>query len=270
MALPTSKIPAVPFEISSFARAPKFPAIRFTSKMEFQDFLTESQGMLDARYAYEQTLATREPKLLRQGTCAPCLRAATFTSSAENGNLLKDGRSVPNWREGMRCDCRDHLNNRQRALLHFVQATGVLPWTRLLLLGAPVAVDARLASMVSEIVPIRPFLATPEPNAFHLAVSHEYLQHVPPLTTVLTGLYAAMMDGGRFIFTVPFHYNAATSELIDISRFDGKVPGEFQEGSHKLGWDLLDKLRSVGFRDAAAYLYWSDLGPMNFLFRAVK
>ena len=33
-------------------------------------------------------------------------------------------------------------------------------------------------------------------------------------------------------------------------------------------------LREAGFRDAAAYLYWSEelgyLGPMNFIFRAVK
>ena len=274
MAFQSSKIPAVPFDIASFACAPKFPAMRFTSQAEFQDFLAAEQGTLDARYMYEQSLATREPSLVQHGTCAPCLRPAIFTSGTEGGERLKDGSHVPNWREGMHCNCCDHLSNRHRALLHFVQATGVLPWTRLLLLGAPEPADARLAAMVSETVTVRPFIAAPEANAFHLAVSRDYLQHVPPLGAALAGLCAALVEGGRFIFTVPFHHNAATSELMDIAAFAGRVPGEFREASHKFGWDLLDRLRAAGFRDAAAYLYWSEelgyLGPMNFIFRAVK
>ena len=269
-----SKIPEVPFEIGSFARAPKFPAVRFTSQKEFQDFLGTEQDRLDARYEYEQSKGTREARIVQNGTCAPCLRPAVFTSGMQGGERLKDGRHVPNWRETMHCDCRDQLNNRQRALLHFVQAMGVLPWARLLLFGAPEATDIRLAAMVSEIATMRPFLAAKAIDDIHIAVSYDYLQHVPPLNSVLAGLCAMLVEGGSFIFSVPFHHNAASSELMSLASFAGHMPGEIRERSHKFGWDLLAMLREAGFRDAAAYLYWSEelgyLGPVNFIFRAVK
>jgi hypothetical protein len=274
MALPTSKIPALPFEISSFACAPKFPAVRFAAHAEFQEFIATSQETLDSRYAYEQTLASSEPCLVQQGTCAPCLRATSFTSDTRGGDVLNDGRGVPYWREAMQCDCKDPLTSQQRALLHFVQATGVLPWSKLLLLGLPAPVDSHLTAMVESVMRVRPFPALTEVDSFHFAVSSNYLQNVPQLGAVLARLCAGLVEGGRFVFTVPFSFNDAKSVLMDTSRFKGQVPGEFYESAHKFGWDLLDRLRTAGFRDAAAYLYWSEelgyLGPWNFIFRAVK
>lgn len=274
MSSPPFKPPAPPFEIGSFARAPKFPAVRFASQKEFQNFLGTEQDRLDARYEYEQLKATREAHIVQNGTCAPCLRPAVFTSGTEGGERLKDGRHVPNWRETMQCDCRDQLNNRQRAFLHFMQAMGVLPWARLLLFGAPEATDIRLAAMVSEIVTMRPFLASKIVDDIHIAVSYDYLQYVPPLEAALAGLCAMLVEGGSFIFSVPFQHNAASSELMNLASFAGQVPGEIRSKSHKFGWDLLAMLRDAGFRDASAYLYWSEelgyLGPANFIFRAVK
>jgi hypothetical protein len=263
-----------PLEIGSFARAPRFPATRFTSQQEYQDFLGTEQDRLDARYEYEQSKGTREAHIVQNGTCAPCLRPAVFTSGMEGGERLKDGRHMPNWREAMQCDCRDRLSNRQRALLHFVQAMGVLPWARLLLFGAPEPTDIRLAGMVSEIVTMRPFLASKAVNDIHLAVSYDYLQHVPPLAASLAGLCAMLVEGGSFIFSVPFLHSAASSELMNLASFAGQVPGEIRGKSHKFGWDLLAMLREAGFRDASVYLYWSEelgyLGPANFIFRAMK
>jgi hypothetical protein len=268
------KSPLTPFEIGSFALSPRFPGLRFASQAEFREFLDTGQSTLDARYEYEMGLATREQRFTQGGTCAPCLRPAVFTAAAEGGELLRDGRLVPNWRETLHCDCRDPLSNRQRALLHFVQATGVLPWARMLLLGVPGAADIRLAALVGQMEVMRPFVNAPEGERFHMAVSQDYLQHVPQLDHVFSGLRERLLDGGRFIFTVPFHHGAAASELIDLGLFAGQIPSEVRGRSHRLGWDVLDMLRQAGFRDAAAYLYWSEelgyLGPMNFIFRAVR
>jgi hypothetical protein len=56
--------------------------------------------------------------------------------------------------------------------------------------------------------------------------------------------------------------------------FTRGMPTEFRGAEHKLGWDLLPMLRRIGFRQAAAYLYWSEelgyLGNTNFIFKAVK
>ncbi len=265
---------APPFEIGSFALSPRFPAVRFADFAAFQQYLQAAQGQLDARYGYEQSLAASAPEIRRAGTCAPCLRPAIFTSQTAGGEPAGGGRLVPNWRETLLCDCRDRLNSRQRALLHFVQATGILPWTRLLLAGAPAAVDARLANLAASVKVMRPFGSLPAGEGFHLAISHDYLQHVPRLDAALVSLREQLLDGGRFVFTVPFHHNDEASELIDLAFLGGQIPAEIADRSHKLGWDILDMLRLAGFREAAAYLYWSEelgyLGTMNFIFRAVK
>ncbi|OYV34418.1 MAG: hypothetical protein B7Z80_21275, partial [Rhodospirillales bacterium 20-64-7] len=243
------------------------------TEQNFKDYLAAAQGRLDARYRYEQTLATREPQLIQPGTCAPCLRVASFTSGTEGGERLKDGRRCPNWREAMQCDCQDQLNSRQRAVLHFAQTTGILPWARLLLLGGPAPVDRRLAALAGEVTTMRPFRAASPPAGFHIAISHDYLHHIPQLDAALAGLCAQLVEGGRFIFTVPFHHTETQSVLMDLSGF-AAPPAEYQGAAHRLGWDLLDRLRRAGFRDAAAHLYWSEelgyLGPMNFIFRAIK
>ena len=160
MSLSPSRIAAPAFEIASFARAPMFPAVRFASEMEFRDYLADNQSQLDARAAYERSLAVTKA-LTRPGTCAPCLRAAEFTSPAAEGTR------PPLWRDSQTCDCRDRLSNQHRALLHFVQAAGVFPWTRLLLAGPPSALDLRLSSMVQTAIRLPETGAMAEGEGFH-------------------------------------------------------------------------------------------------------
>jgi len=256
-----SKIPTPAFEPASFAHAAKFPALRFSSQAEFRDYLADARYELDARAAYEQSLAAREASIVQHGTCAPCLRAASFTSATAGGVRLPDGRYLPNWREAMQCDCLDKLNNRQRALLHFTLAAGILPWTRLLLVGEPSALHLRLSGMAGAAARLHAKANPPEPEPFHLAVATEPL-HAAQLA-VLEAVSHRLLEGGRFIFTAPFDPGAtAAPHSADA------------EAAHRFGWDLLALLREAGFSDAAAYLYWSEelgyLGAMNFIFRAVK
>ncbi len=277
------------FNIASFARSPHFPAVVFRSHAEFQSYLRDHQSGLDAHYAYELSLATNDAFLTLKGTCAPCLRPSTFASSTQDGERTADGRRIPNWREQMRCDCEDRLIERQRALIHFLQATVLTPWTRMLLFGPPSQADRRLESLAEATTPVvhlrrqaalgsgpsMPILDAPTAN-FHAVVSQDYLQFVPPLQTALAEIFRVLVPGGRFVFTIPFHFTAATSEFItrDVLAFAQETPMEFRGSAHKLGWDLLSLLTQAGFQDAAAYLYWSEelgyLGSMNFLFKAVK
>jgi hypothetical protein len=279
--------PAAMLTPASFAHAPRFPAAGFRSYDEFQSYLAVSQSQLDAHYEYELSLATREPNIVRPGTCAPCLRPTVFTSAAQSGDKLQDGRHLPNWREEMRCDCADRLIGRQRALLHFLQASGLLPWMNLLLFGASTHADRRLEMMAAKTisvpraaapsrhVPTRPQLGR-APACVHFAVSQDYLQFVPPIKAVLSEICQTLIDGGRFIFTAPFHYNAPATSLMqgEATAFAPMPVMEFRGAAHKFGWDILDLLKSAGFREAAAYLYWSEelgyLGSMNFIFRAIK
>ena len=202
---------------------------------------------------------------------------------------MPDGRRMPNWREQMRCDCEDRLIARQRALIHFLQATVLTPWTHLLLFGPPSEADRRLESLADATTRVRRLrrsaasvngpsgaLLDAPSAAFHAVVSQDYLQFVPPLEAAVEEIFRVLVPGGRFVFTIPFHFTEPTSEFIakEVLSFASETPTEFLGSGHKLGWDLLSLLMQVGFRDAAAYLYWSEelgyLGSMNFLFKAVK
>jgi hypothetical protein len=254
-----ARIPAAAFTIASFAQAPKFPATRFANQEDFLNFLAVQQPVLDARYEYDNGLVvTGAAALTRRGTCAPCLRPTTFTSDAAGWERVGKIRR-PAWRESMVCACPDRLRTRERALLHFVQATGMLPGTRLLLLGEPAAVDARLGTMASEVVQAARGVPA---GLFQFAIVQEILQFVADVPGLLAALAAALVPGGRLVITLPFFHDFAHSEFL----------GE-DAAANKFGWDLLDMLRDAGFRDAAAYLYWSEelgyFGPMNFIFRAV-
>jgi hypothetical protein len=277
------------FNVVSFARSARFPAVALKSHEEFQSYLREHQPALDVHRAYELSLATHEAILTCKGTCAPCLRPSTFLSSTVDTERLPDGRRMPNWDEQMRCDCEDRLNGRQRALIHFLQATVIAPWTHMLLFGPPSGADRRLKSLIHMTTPVLrlrrsavvengpPLAILDAPSgSFHAVVSQEYLNFVPPLQAALAEILRVLVPGGRFVFTIPFNFTSASSEFItkDVLSFAPETPMEFRGSGHQLGWDLLSLLTHTGFRDAAAYLYWSEelgyLGNMNFLFKAEK
>jgi SAM-dependent methyltransferase len=275
--------------VSSLVRSARFPAVGFRSYDAFQAYLRDHQSELDAHYAYETSLATLDAILTCKGTCASCLRPSTFESSTQEGARMPDGRRMPNWREHMRCDCEHRLIGRQRAVIHFLQATVLTPWTHMLMFGPPNEADRRLESLVAAATKVpclrrsvayveglsQPLLDAPS-GKFHAVVSQDYLQFVPPLQAALFEIHRVLVPGGRFVFTIPFHVAEAKSEFTaerDLS-FAPETPMEFFGSQHKLGWDLTEMLAQAGFRDATAYLYWSEelgyLGSMNFLFKAVK
>jgi SAM-dependent methyltransferase len=257
-----------------------FPGVDFISQTEFDAFCGGQQSQLDARFAYEQRLTAPGIPLCRDGSCAPCLRAAQF---ATGGDVPAAGGGAPaDWRDGQVCDCDDRLGNRARAMLHFMEASGALDgWSRVLLLGPRSPLDARLGRGRPAPVRLQRLLQddggyrleAPD-GGFTLAVSWDYLHHVPPLQAALGEIRRTLAPGGRFVFTLPFHYRAShtVSHLGHIPRRGGRLPAEFRGEIHDIGWDILAMLTAAGFTDSRAHHYWSDelgyLGAFNLLFSA--
>jgi SAM-dependent methyltransferase len=277
----SARIPA-----GSFAFAAELPGAEFRSLDAYMAWREANQSLLEARHAMETAVASgasRAAEVRQPGTCAPCLRPAVFTSRLNPGARTPDGQRVPVWRDEQRCDCEDRLSNTQRGLLHLAQATGVAPWSRVLLFGPADDMALRLASMVTDLTAI-PRLAklgdkVSLPRAadgFHLAVSHDYLQFVPPLASALAAVADSLVPGGRFVFSVNFHPELASTKRMMQDGWDSPAatPVEYRDTAHEFGWDLLAMLRTAGFSDAAACLVWSAelglLGRENFLFRATR
>jgi hypothetical protein len=265
-----------------------FSSVKFRSRYEFEEYCQENRERLDGRYTFEMAQATKDAFVVRNGSCGFCMRRAVFTSSTAGGEVLPDGRTVPNWREQQICDCEKTLPSRFRAVLHFLQSEiGLQDWKQLLLLGPASQLESPLAqhcrvTAVSRLVRHQADLGTalsetgrykiPDDDCSrHVVVSSDYLQHVPPLRDTLTEIRRVLMPGGSFVFTIPFHLNSQGT----VSHAQPKpLPVETAGIAHEIGWDILDRLDEAGFTDAAVHLYWSGelgyLGPMNMIFSAIR
>ena len=105
------------------------------------------------------------------------------------------------------------------------------------------------------------------PATFHAVICNEVLEHVEELIPSLQGLAEVLTLGGYLIATVPFLYGQQEHlvkaiwrgeeqppEVIGEPDYHGNPVGE--EGSlvyRYPGWQLLEDLRTAGFRDAAIH-----------------
>lgn len=261
---------------------------RFVSGADFESARAGLQDTLDGRWSYEQSMATSEPKMAMDGTCGLCLVPSCFTSDAASGSVVTGDRRVPNWRESQLCDCRLAFNSRQRAVMQFVEEkVGLRAWTRALIFGPPERIGEYIAPRVADLR-IQPVLTRDVTNSVaayrlsdedmsrHVVVCVEYLNRLPPLKAALQEIHRVLVDGGRFVFTVPFRLDTYETRSIanELPRIQGLPPADFAHEVNQIGWDILDQLRAAGFHDAAAYLYWSEefgyLGPFNFVFSATR
>ncbi len=260
------------------ALAARFPGRSFISKAEFDEYVRENRDRVDARYRHELDFASMEPEVSLPGTCAPCLRPTSFTSRTGGGERLPDGRMLPNWREELACGCEDRINADARAVLHFAQSVaGLLPAMRVLAFGPATPVSRRIGRMATLVHRTRMLVAGGAyridlPNAcVQLALSPDYLHHVPPLDAVLAELRRVLVRGGQLVFTVPFRVDLANtiSRTDDMPTLNGMLPVHYGPSVHDIGWDVLSRLRKAGFATASAYVYWSEelgyLGPFNMI-----
>ena len=244
-----------------------FPYATFASAAAFAEFSGDSQRLFDARYAYEVALAraARENSHISPGTCGICLSQTTFSTIIPDAAPHTEN-PEPNWREEQVCACPERLNARFRAMLQVIDAeSGLLPWMRVLVLGASQAIeqhiDVRVAAMITRRRSGRLQPATErEEAAYHLIVSSEHLHAEPMLQKTLQSMHAALMPGGKLLFTAPFDARATETRPSRPG-----APGV-------LGWDILDRIERAGFDSAAAHLFWSEefgyLGPFNLIFSA--
>ena len=244
---------------------PPFRMNMFETYDEFEQFLHASDALRGSRWLYERSLASPADALVLAGTCGVCLRPTRFTASTRGGELAPGGR-VPNWREGLSCDCTYGLVNRERALLHYLLAQSrAEPWMRALALGEVGALRPILAQLVGSLDctpgPLQAALGqtAKPPGSYHLVLSIEQLTARLAQAQLLSAIARLLAPGGAFVFTAPFDI----ARPIDPPASDGPI-----------GWPVLDQLIESGFATARACTYWSEelgyLGPFNVILTAYK
>lgn len=124
-------------------------------------------------------------------------------------------------------------------------------------------------------------------NSFDLIISNDVYEHVPDINQALREVFRITRKGGRLFFTVPFYVNKQYSEKRAALKRDKVVhflPEQYhgnpvdENGSlvfYDFGWDILDIIKQIGFKDARMVAYYSFfygyLGDgLQFIFEAEK
>jgi SAM-dependent methyltransferase len=108
-------------------------------------------------------------------------------------------------------------------------------------------------------------------NSFDIVISCEVLEHIPFIDLALLETKRVLRDGGIFLGTVPFALGSATS-TVKARMWDGEVqylmepeyhgnPVDPTVGSLVFeipGWNLLEQMKSAGFRDAKIHFIMSS------------
>ena len=108
-------------------------------------------------------------------------------------------------------------------------------------------------------------------ESFDLIRSFDVLEHVPNYKRALEEFRRVLRDGGQLILTAPF-LNASPTPLVRARFENGNlvhleppeyhgnptIPGDRVLCFYHFGWDLLDALRSAGFRSVALLDAWGN------------
>ena len=277
------------------------------SGAEYRAYVASVTDQHRKREQIELELITNDHELWMEGFCFVCKKKANFRTTFQHASVGRDGQRIPNWREQLICE-KCGLNNRLRASLQIFeercqplptdaiyvteQLTPLYAWIRRNYtnvigseyLGKCIARGATNGDNIrNEDLTQLSFLDT----RFDHILSFDVLEHVPDYQGALRECFRCLKPGGNLLFGVPFERSSEKNIVRAKVSSNGEVVHLLEPEYHgdplspagvlcfyHFGWELLDQLRTIGFTNVRAYLYWSKelgyLGGEQILFRACK
>lgn len=280
---------------------------KISSYAEYKEHLTRMTDEYAQRGQTEMMQIGLEPGFTTNGYCYVCGAYVSFHTTFTHASKNDQQRLIPNWREHMVCP-KCSLNNRMRATIHVFericnpqlgdaiylteQTTPIFSWFK------HHYYNITGSEYLGERVPF----GRPDRNGirnetltnltfgnelFNFIISLEVFEHIPDYEQALQECLRCLKPGGSLIFTVPFLRESPTTviraRILPGGEIKHILPPEFHGDPignagilcyYHFGWDLLDKLRDLGFASASANAFWSDiygyLGIEHMLFIARK
>jgi SAM-dependent methyltransferase len=243
----------------------------------------EDTLMRTAIESYWSSQAAVGPQLL-PGMCRCCRRATTFELDLQ----YSDGRT-PNWRERLTCrHCG--MNNRMRTCVDVFDAVNsggkaaevymteqVTPTFRHVaercqLVGSEFVDPSLPSGTLVDGIRHEDLTALSFPDAsFDALLSFDVLEHIPDAHAALVEIARVLRPGGHLILTAPFDVmsptNVRRAYLDSAGTIVHVLPPEYHGDPVQpergilcfwsFGWETVQDLRSIGFRDAAIAMMWS-------------
>jgi len=268
---------------------------KFKKFTTLEKFLTQNKKETRKRKLLEELIAIEKKELLLEGTCFVCEKKSTFkidflyaAARSKDGQIL-----MPNYRERLVCDSCG-LNNRLRATYHLLKT--LYPNLNEVKTYTTEELTPLYDFLVTKIRDIRgseyfegttdkkvyvPHVSKDLHNEdltnlsfanaeFDLVISCDVLEHIPDYPKALEEIFRVLKKGGYFIFSVPF-VPGNQKTLVRAQIKNGKTkhilspeyhgdPLKNDDGClcfYHFGWDIIDKLKAIGFKDAGIFSYWS-------------
>lgn len=276
-------------------------------KLDYLNLL-EDKVLQQINWNEKQLLASVSTEAFAvDGFCVPCDKNVAFLVDMQSGGQ-RDGHSwIPNWRERLECPlCR--MNNRQRLMATLVkqalsakpaqrvyfmeQVTPIFNWAKAIFrqhqifgseyLGHEYVGGAVVKGIRHEDVENLSFAD----ESLDLIISNDVFEHVPNPPKAFAECARVLKPGGIMLATIPFHrfndFSVIRARLSD-GNLEHILPPAFHgnpvsaDGSlvfTDFGWDMLDTIKSVGFKDVGIDIYaaleFGHLGGGQLVFKSCK
>lgn len=284
----------------------------FNGKEQYDAGLADLRDLYSVLDSIDDRLLISRHGFSLKAYCASCLGITRMRVTWHYGYANADGSIHPAWTETAACE-QCGLNSRMRAVLDFLlRKTDTHRFRRVYMAECTTPSFRAVRKLWPEVVGsefvgpeyLPGQTATIAHNGenvrhedltrlsfkngeFDLIVTQDVFEHIPDYRAAFAECARVLSKQGMLVFTIPFFPSLSATQIRASVLHDGAIqhhlPPEFHgnpvssEGAlcfQNFGWDILPALRSAGFREARASMYWGPwqghLGFPFFVFSAVR